>query len=85
LVDGGGGADDSMVDLSEDVPEPLQEKSTTSGPDSNSEQNSRLADAFFSASARHGTEVEAVRTQASTAHVCCLYRKKLFFCFLFCC
>jgi len=33
MVDGGG-ADDSMADLSENVPEVLQEKSSTSGPGS---------------------------------------------------
>lgn len=64
LVDGGG-ADDSMVDLSENVPEVLQEKSSTSGPGSLSEQNSRLAEAISSASSRHENEAEAVKTQMS--------------------
>jgi hypothetical protein len=65
LVDGGG-ADDSMVDLSENVPEVQQEKST-SGPGSLSEQNSRLAEAILSASSRRQSETETVKTQASTA------------------
>jgi ElaB/YqjD/DUF883 family membrane-anchored ribosome-binding protein len=66
LVDGGG-TDDSMVDLSDNVPEVLQEKSSTSGPGSLSEQNSRLAEAILSASSRRQSETEAVKTQASTA------------------
>ena len=66
MVDGGG-ADDSMVDLSENVPEVLQEKSSTSGSGSLSEQNSRLAEAILSASSRCESEVEAVKAQASTA------------------
>lgn len=66
MVDGGG-ADDSMVDLSENVPEELQEKSSTSDPGSLSEQNSRLAEAILSASSRHENEAEVVKTKASTA------------------
>jgi len=64
LVDGGG-ADDSMVDLSENVPEVLQEKSSTNGPGSLSEQNSRLAEAILSASSRRESEAEAVETKMS--------------------
>jgi hypothetical protein len=61
----GGGADDSMGDLSEDVPEVCREESTAGGPGSSTEQNGRLAEAFVSVSARQGSEVDAVNTQAS--------------------
>lgn len=63
----GGGTDDSMVDLSEDVTEVCQEESTPAGPGSSNEQNCRLAEAFVSvsASARQGGEEDAVKTQAS--------------------
>ena len=77
MVDGGG-ADDSMVDLSENVPEVLQEQSSTSGPGSLSEQNSRLAEAILSASSRRESEAEAVKTQASTA-VLVAYIKNVIF------
>jgi hypothetical protein len=77
----GGGTDDSMVDLSEDVPEVLQEKSTASGPGSVGE--SRLAETFLSASSKHPSEVEVAKTQVSTANVCCVCRKTLCSCFLF--
>jgi hypothetical protein len=82
LVDGGG-ADVSMVDLSENVPEVLQEKSSTSGPGSLSEQNSRLAEAILSASSRRQSETEAVKTQASTAVLVACITKCNFLCFLF--
>jgi hypothetical protein len=60
----GGGADDSMVDLSEDVTEVSPEE-TASGSGSISEQNSRLAETSLSSSARHVAEVETVKTQVS--------------------
>lgn len=61
----GGGTDDSMVDLSEDVTEVCREESTTGGPGSSTEQNCRLAEAFVSASARQGSEEDAAKMQAS--------------------
>ncbi|XP_033607424.1 ADP-ribosylation factor-binding protein GGA1 isoform X2 [Cryptotermes secundus] len=61
----GGGTDDSMVDLSEDVTEVCREESTTGGPGSSTEQNCRLAEAFVSASARQGSEEDAAKTQVS--------------------
>jgi hypothetical protein len=61
----GGGADDSMVDLSEDVTDVSQEESTAGGPRSITEQDSRLAEAFLPVSARQGTEVDAMKTEAS--------------------
>lgn len=61
----GGGADDSMVDLSEDVIEVRREELAASGPGSSTEQDGRLAEAFVSASARQGNEVDAVKMQAS--------------------
>ena len=84
MVDGGG-ADDSMVDLSENVPEVLQEKSATSGPGSLSEQNSRLVEAILSASSRSESEVEAVKTQASTAVLVACIKNVILMVPVFCC
>jgi hypothetical protein len=83
LVDGGS-ADDSMVDLSENVPEVLQEKSSASGPGSLSEQNSRLAEAILSDSSRHESEAEAVKTQASTAVLVDCVKNVIFMLPIFC-
>jgi ElaB/YqjD/DUF883 family membrane-anchored ribosome-binding protein len=83
LVDGGG-ADDSMVDLSENVPEVLQQKSSTSGPGSLSEQNSRLMEAILTASSRRENEAEAVKTQASTAVLVACIKNVIFMLSVFC-
>jgi hypothetical protein len=74
LVDGGG-ADDTMVDLSENVPEVSQEKSSTGGPVSVNGQNSRLAEAVLSASSRRESEAEAAKTKASIASLVTCIKK----------
>jgi hypothetical protein len=56
----GGGADDSMVDLSEDVTEMCQEESATGGPGS-----AGFAETFVPVPAKQGTEVDTVKMQAS--------------------
>ncbi|XP_069694970.1 ADP-ribosylation factor-binding protein GGA1 isoform X2 [Periplaneta americana] len=65
----GSGADDSMVDLSEDVAELTHEESAASGAGSISEQNSRLAEALMSASTRQGTEALESSSGTNTAAV----------------
>ena len=74
-----------MVDLSENVPEVLQEKSSTSGPGSVSEQSSRLPEAFLSASSRHRSEAESAKTEASTAVFVACIKYVIFLLSVFCC